>query len=186
MPGRLDKAFASVDRAKFVAAKLAVSAQADAALPIGHGQTISQPSTVRLMLEWLDVSPGHKVLDVGSGSGWTTALLAQLVGREGRVLAVEIVPELVELGRQNCRRSGVTNAEFYQAGPELGLPAQAPFDRILVSAAADKLPEALIGQLKTGGKLVVPVKGDILEITKAESGNLVKSHAGFLFVPLII
>lgn len=186
MSASIDKAFAEVDRADFVPRRLSLSAESDTPLPIGHGQTISQPRTVRMMLEWLDVQKGDKVLDVGSGSGWTTALLSQIIGRGGEVCAVEIEPDLVELGQNNCERVGINNARFFQAGPELGLPEEAPFDRILVSAAADKLPEELLDQLKTGGKLVVPVGGDILEITK-RTGNKYDSeiHNGFVFVPLI-
>jgi protein-L-isoaspartate(D-aspartate) O-methyltransferase len=158
----------------------------DQPVPIGYGQTISQPYTVARMLEWLDPRPGHKVLDIGSGSGWTTALLAHLVGSKGEVYAVERIPELVEFGRGNVEKSGIKNARFSTAGEELGLPEKAPFDRILVSASADQFPEELMEQLKISGKLVIPVHGDILEITKTpKKGRDVRKHPGFIFVPLL-
>ena len=182
----LDEAFESVDRREFVPPYLRQSAYIDTALPIGYGQSISQPYTVRLMLEWLDVKPGQKILDVGSGSGWTTALLSHLIGSKGKVYAVERIPELLEFGRDNCERQGIKNAEFFPAGDEFGLPDQAPYDRILVSASADKLPDELVGQLKVGGKMVIPIQEDILVITKTAKDKLdIQKHQRFVFVPLL-
>lgn len=184
---QVEEAFEAVDRAKFMPANVRHLATYDQAVPIGYGQTISQPYTVGKMLQWLDPQPGDKVLDVGSGSGWTTALLSYLVGPKGKVYAVERIPELVEFGRQNVERAGIKNAEFSTASDELGLPEQAPFDRILVSASADEFPEHLMEQLKISGKLVIPIKGDILEITKTveKNGRDVRKHPGFVFVPLL-
>ncbi len=183
----VDEALRAVLRADFVRPEQVNLVDIDAPLPIGFGQTISQPTTVRLMLEWLAVDPGNHILDVGSGSGWTTALLAYLAGLSGQVDAVEIVPELVNFGRQNCRRLGLNNVRFYQAGPVLGLPRLAPFDRILVSAAPQSLPRELIGQLAPGGKMVLPVRNDVIEIAKRPNGQTERSaHPGFVFVPLIV
>lgn len=182
----IDKVFDQVERSRFVLPELTGSADLDMPLPIGFGQTISQPTTVRLMLGWLEPQRGDKVLDVGSGSGWTSALLAHLVGPKGMIYAVELIPELVEFGRQNCRRSGIKNVHFYQAGKKYGLPKEAPFDRILVSAAAESLPQELIEQLKVGGKLVIPVNYDILEIEKTSDKDVdIQKHPGFVFVPLL-
>ncbi len=182
----IDKAFAHAPRRFFLPDDQAGRADVDAPLPIGFGQTNSQPSTVRMMLEWLEVEPGNKVLDVGSGSGWTTALLSQLIGARGRVYGVEIVPELVEFGRQNCRRFGAKNVRFYQAGKTFGLPRCAPYDRILVSAAAGELPRELLEQLKNGGKMVIPVRSDVLEIEKLTDDKYETiAHPGFAFVPLV-
>lgn len=183
---KLQQAFARYWRQDFVPDNIRDQAWIDTALPIGFGQTISQPSTVELMLEWLEPEPGNKVLDVGSGSGWTTSLLSYLVGPKGKIYAVEKIPELLEFGRQNCQNAGVKNAKFYLAGKQYGLPKLAPFDRILVSAAANELSRALLEQLKIDGKMVIPVNNDILEITKTSQNNLeIITHQGFVFVPLI-
>lgn len=182
----VDKAFEEVDRRDFVALNYRESADLDIPLPIGSGQTISQPSTVKMMLEWLDAHPGEKVLDVGCGSGWTTALLAHIVGPKGKVYAVERIVKLKKFGQKNCRRAGIKNAHFFLTGSELGLPEEAPFDRILVSAAAEKIPVELINQLEINGKLVMPVGDSIFEIRKTKSGLKTTPHQGFAFVPLII
>lgn len=185
-PDRILLAFAKIKRQNFLPKQIKDLAQNDWALPIGYGQTNSQPTTVKLMLHWLDAQPGNKVLDVGSGSGWTTALLAHIIGPKGRVYAVERVPELVDFGRDNVERLGIKNAEFYPASEELGLPEEAPFDRILVSASADELPPDLFKQLKVGGRMVIPVHDDILEITKKNKDRLdITKHYGFVFVPLL-
>lgn len=158
----------------------------DLPAPIGFGQTISQPTTVRMMLEWLDVQPGDKILDVGSGSGWTSALLGELTGSKGCVFAVEIIPELARFGRNNCLKTDLRNVRFFVASEQLGLPSHAPYDRILVGAAADELPDELVAQLKPGGKMVLPVRQDILEIEKMMDGHLdIVRHSGFVFVPLV-
>ncbi|HSW85628.1 MAG TPA: protein-L-isoaspartate O-methyltransferase [Candidatus Saccharimonadales bacterium] len=182
----LEQAFIKIHRKNFVPDSLLNQAEIDAPLPIGFGQTISQPTTVQLMLTWLAAQPGEKVLDIGSGSGWTTALLSQIVGSKGSVLAVEKISELVELGRNNCARVGIQNAKFFQSSKQLGLSKFSPYDRILVSASAHELPEELILKLKVGGKLVIPVQNDILEITKKSKNEYeTKTHTGFVFVPLV-
>jgi len=183
---RVEAAFRRVPRSGFVPPDVRREAVWDVPVPIGFGQTNSQPTTVQLMLTWLEVEPGDKVLDVGSGSGWTTALLGYIVGPKGSVVAVEKIPELVAFGKHNAARAGITNATFVGAGKTLGWPAQAPYDRILVSASARALPESLVGQLKNGGKMIIPVGGTILEISKLADGTLdSNSHTGFLFVPLL-
>lgn len=182
----VDEAFAKIQRKNFVLDEHEGHADIDAPLPIGFGQTISQPTTVRMMLNWLEVEPGNKILDVGSGSGWTTALLSELAGPTGKIYAVERISELVKFGQDNNERIGVTNAEFHQASTEFGLPKHAPYDRILVSASAGKLPRELLDQLKPGGKLVIPVRNDILEIEKTPGNNYdIQEHSGFVFVPLL-
>ena len=182
----IDRAFEEINRANFVLPEYKNSAELDIPLPISFGQTISQPTTVRMMLEWLDARPGDKVLDVGSGSGWTTALLSHIIGSKSKVFAVERIPELLKFGEENCRRIGVKNAEFFLTETKLGLPESASFDRILVSASAEKLPTELIDQLKVGGKLVVPVGNSIFEIKKTKTSTKTIEHRGFVFVPLII
>lgn len=158
----------------------------DVPLPIGYGQTNSQPTTVRLMLEWLDVQPGQKVLDVGSGSGWTSALLAHLVGSDGQVVAVEKIPELVEFGRQNCRQLGLGNIEFHQAEEAPGWWTGRPYDRILVSASGPEIPKVLLDQLAAPGKMVIPVLSAIVVLEKTAAGKIEKqAYDGFSFVPLV-
>lgn len=184
--GSINKAFDVIKREDFLPEDLQDRAYVDAPLPIGFGQTNSQPSTVKMMLEWLDPQPGDKILDVGSGSGWTSALLSYLVGPKGQIYAVEKIPELVEFGRDNCQRAGVKNANFYEAGSQFGLPKFAPYDRILVSASADKLPEGLIGQLKVGGIMVAPVLNSIVIVHKTDTKNYeTVEKFGFSFVPLV-
>lgn len=181
----IDEAFAMHPRARFLPPGVRGWADDDRPLPIGHGQTNSQPSTVRQMLEWLDVQEGQTVCDIGSGSGWTTALLGALVGDTGHVIAVELEPALVVMGRRNCHQSGAINTEFHRAASVFGWPKAAPYDRILVSAAAAELPKELIDQLVPGGKLVIPVRQDILEITKRSDTKWeTRWHGGYLFVPL--
>lgn len=183
---RIERAFEEAQRQNFVRESEKHLVDFDRPLSIGHGQTISQPYTVRKMLEWLDAQPNDKVLDVGSGSGWTSALLSHIVGPKGQVYAVERIPELVKFGRENCKKIGIENAKFYEAGEEFGLPEEAPFDRILVSASADELPKDLLKQLKIGGKLVVPVKNSVLEITINNNSSFeTVEHPGFIFVPLL-
>lgn len=182
---RIDQAFLAVKREDFLPEDVQGSFQIDAPLPIGFGQTNSQPSTVRMMLNWLDPQLGDKVLDVGSGSGWTTALLSHLSGPAGKVYAVEKVPELVVFGEDNCRQAGVKNVRFFPAGEVVGLTEYAPYDRILVSAAAEKLPAELIEQLKPGGRLVIPIGYNIHVIDKiGPDGYETTEYPGFTFVPL--
>lgn len=183
----IERAFASTPRENFLPEEETAHAGWDTALPIGFGQTNSQPSTVRQMLEWLEVEPGNNVLDVGSGSGWTSALLSRLAGPKGHIFAVEIIPELVEFGRANCERLDVTNISFRRAGKELGLPEHAPYERILVSASGNELPEELKAQLAVGGKMVAPVGHDILEIEKTATDTYeTLVHSGYVFVPLVM
>jgi protein-L-isoaspartate(D-aspartate) O-methyltransferase len=161
----------------------------DVPLPIGYGQTNSQPTTVRQMLELLDVQPGDRVLDVGAGSGWTTALLAWLTGPTGSVTGVERVPELVEFGAANLTGAGMPWASIRAAhAGALGLPDKGPYDRILVSAQAHALPEELVAQLAPGGVMVAPVAGRMLRIRdqpEADGGPVIEEYGWYRFVPLV-
>lgn len=182
---RIIQAFEKVDRADFVLDEHKRIVYADHPFPIGYGGTISQPTTVAFMLELLQPKKGDKILDVGSGSGWTTTLLAEIVGKSGQVFGVEIVPELVKFGQDNLKKYKLPQAQIIQAGKKLGLSKEAPFDKILVSAAGKELPQELIDQLKPGGTLVIPLKSSVWKITKTKKGKIKKEEFyGFSFVPL--
>ena len=171
-----------VPRERFLPADVVAQAGVDAPVSIGYGMTNSQPRTVADMLALLDPQPGERVLDVGSGSGWTTALLAHRIGSDGLVIGVELVPELVAMGRANV---SAPNARIEQAGRVLGWPEAAPYDRILVSASARALPEALVAQLSTeGGVLVVPVGATMTKVVRRGEQVEVTEHGTYTFVPL--
>lgn len=185
----LIRAFTEVPRALFVPDDLREFADADTALPIGFGQTVSQPSTVATMLELLEVEPGHAVLDVGSGSGWTSALLGSVVGERGRVVALERLPELCRRTKENVAKFGLDRAGIVQCfckNGSAGYPAGAPYDRILVSAAGKKIPEALKSQLVVGGVLVMPIRNALVRLRKKSENDFQEEEfSGFVFVPFI-
>lgn len=182
---RVRAAFAAVARADFLPDAVRHLADADRPVLIGWEATNSQPSTVARMLELLDVQPKDRVLDVGSGSGWTTALLAHLAGADGAVIGVERVPELVQFGRERLAATG-TDARIDAAiAGELGVPASAPFDRILVSADFSRMPDALTAQLAEGGRMVAPVAGVMAVVDVRDGRAHRRDDAGrYSFVPL--
>ncbi len=180
------QAFQKIDRKDFVPSKYANEAYNDYPLSIGFNQTISQPSTVAFMLELLSPQKGDRVLDIGSGSGWTTALLGNIVGDKGKVCGVELIPDLVLYGRYNLDKYNLQNTRIYQAQKDLGLKNKGPFDRILVSAGAKDIPKELIDQLKVGGIMVIPAHGSIFKVYKKGGDEVEKEEIpGFVFVPLI-
>lgn len=188
-------AFVRIDRREFVPEQYASEAYEDHPLPIGHGQTISQPYTVAYMLDALDPQPGQRILDIGSGSGWTTALLASIVAKgenaAGKVLAIEIIPALCEMGARNCEKYGFVSrgiAEFFCQDGNTGLAQQAPFDRILASAAAQEndIPRAWREQTGIGGRIVAPVLDSIVVFDKIGADAWkTNRYRGFSFVPLV-
>jgi len=179
-------AFKKVDRRYFVPSSFSEHIYVDAPLPIGEEQTISQPSTVAFMLEQLEPREGDSILDIGSGSGWTTALLCSIVGETGRVTGLERKEVLVEQGRRNLSKFDFPGeCRIEKAGESLGIPEK-KFDKILVSASADEIPEVLFSQLKEGGILVVPVRNSIFKFKKISQTQLEsREFPGFVFVPLI-
>jgi len=179
-------AFESIDRADFVKSEHTGVTYEDRPLSIGFGQTISQPTTVAFMLERLQPAVGEKVLDVGSGSGWTAALLAHLVGKSGAVTGVERVEALIKFGRVNLSKYGFEFAQIVKAGKELGYPKKALYDKILVSAASQEIPQELVDQLRVGGVMVLPVKSSIHKVVKtSEKKYGQEEFYGFSFVPLV-
>jgi len=185
-------AFKKIDRRDFVLPGIKEEAAANYPLSIGYGQTISQPLTVALMLELLGPKKGQKILDIGSGSGWTTALLAEIVGETGKIFGIERIQELKEFGENNAEKYDFVSsgrAIFTTGDGSKGLKKEAPFDRIHVGAAAAKVPPALLEQLNIGGKLIIPVgttQQDLVLIEKVGKKEYKeKRFSGFTFVPLI-
>ncbi len=187
MEETVQRALDAVPRAPFLPSGLRRNAHQDRPLPLSHGQTNSQPSTVSAMLELLDVRPGHRVLDVGAGSGWTTALLAHLVGPNGFVIGVERIAHLALGAQVSLDETGPwPQASVRVATPGvLGAPELAPFDRILVSAEAGDIPAALIQQLGEDGIMVLPVGTVMTRVQRTGGAVDVTEHGLYVFVPLV-
>jgi len=183
---RLLEAFRRIPRERFVPPSEADRAYEDHPLPIGHGQTISQPYVVALMIQELDVRGTHRVLDVGAGSGYQTAILAHLAKF---VYGIERVPQLAQRAAAVLGELGVTNASVLTGDGSLGLPAHAPFDRIICGAGAPHVPEAWIEQLTEGGRILVPVgTADVqtlIAVEKTDRGVRRRSLGDVRFVRLI-
>lgn len=183
-------AFSKIHRVEFVPDDLAPQAEANIPLPIGHGQTISQPLTVAFMLELLEPQVGQNILDIGSGSGWTTGLLAHIVGEKGSVVAMEKIKELCEFGKRNVDKFSFLKkgiVEFHCQSAENGFEKKAPYDRILVSASVNEIPVALKEQLAIGGKMVIPVHNEIWYVEKISADTFnIEKFPGFAFVPFVI
>ncbi|WP_087038103.1 protein-L-isoaspartate(D-aspartate) O-methyltransferase [Thermococcus litoralis] len=188
---KVKRAFLRVPRYKFVPERYKTYAHVDEPLPIPAGQTISAPHMVAIMLELAELEEGMNVLEVGTGSGWNAALIYELVKRD--VYTIERIPELAEFARRNLERAGYKDKVHVIVGDGTkGFPPKAPYDRIIVTAGAPKVPEPLIEQLKVGGKLLIPVGSyhlwqELLEVIKISEDNRVKikNHGGVAFVPLI-
>ena len=182
---RLEKTFRLVDRGDFVRDDYKVEAYEDYPIPIGEDQTISQPTTVAYMLELLSPQEGDSVLDVGCGSGWSTALLGHVVGRHGTVVGMEILEDLVEFGRNNLSSYNMPQVEIRHGSPLKEKQPEAPFSRILVSAETDNIPTTLTDQLAVGGVMVIPIDQSLMQIKKKAEGELLQKEVpGFQFVPL--
>ena len=181
-------AFSKIKRENFILRKFRAMAYLDEALPIGKGQTISQPYTIATMLSMLEIKKGQKILEVGSGCGYVLALISELVGKKGNVFGIEIVRELAEISVKNLK--GYGNIKVYNKNGADGLKEKAPFDRILVSAQSEKIPEKLIEQLKENGIIVAPIgekNNQIITAYEKIYGKLKtkKEIPGFVFVPLV-
>jgi len=154
--------------------------------PIGLEQTISQPLIIGLMTEALELTGDEKVLEIGTGSGYQTAILAELAHR---VISTERLPALAETAKTVLDELGYTNIEIHLSGEILGYPPQSPYDAIIVTAAAPRIPEELLEQLKTGGHMVIPVgprhTQELYKITKETQKNRIRNLGGCRFVPLI-
>jgi protein-L-isoaspartate(D-aspartate) O-methyltransferase len=178
-------AMAGLDRRAFLPPDQRAHADEDRPLPLGLGQTCSQPSTVAAMLRLLAVPPGARVLDVGAGSGWTTALLGRLVGPAGRVLGVELEPELAVRAAAAVAACGMPWAQVRVARPGvLGWPEDGGYDRILCSASPRHLPDELVDQLADGGRLVLPVGTQMVVVERHGDRYERTAHGSYRFVPL--
>lgn len=188
---RIIEAFLRIDRQDFIPSDMRGFAYTDTALPIGWNQTISQPFVVAFMLEKLGPKKGSHILDIGAGSGWTTALLSEVVGSTGKVIGIEVVSNLAEFGKSNVAtynfvKNGIV--EFLCQDGSRGYEKYSPYDGILVSASLSKkgLPNAWQKQLKIGGKIVVPIKNSIWVFTKIGDKKFdEQEYPGFVFVPFV-
>jgi len=182
---RVLAAMAKVPRHLFVPEGLRSSAYADEPLPIGQGQTISQPYIVAYMTEALGLRGGEKVLEVGTGSGYQTAVLAEIAGT---VWTIEIVPALAREARATLEALGYANIRYRVGDGSRGWPEEAPFDAVIVTAAAPRMPSGLEGQLAIGGRMIVPVGTGLQElflVRRAEKGFERESRLAVRFVPLV-
>ncbi len=184
---RVLAAMAAVPRHRFVPPYLAGMAYFDQPLPIGQGQTISQPYIVALMTQWAEIKPGHKVLEVGTGSGYQAAVLAEITDR---VFTIELLPELGRTAQERLKELGYRRVQVKIGDGYQGWPEQAPFDAVLVTATAPAPPPALAAQLKEGGRLVVPIGQpksvqQLVKFRKASGQLKEEGRLPVMFVPLV-
>ncbi len=182
------RAMEQVPRERFVPQDSRHMAYLDLPLSIGEGQTISQPYIVAMMTEAMELSGGDRVLEIGTGSGYQTAILSALTPR-GRVVTMERVPALMQQARQRLQELGYRNVEVQQAGSSLGCPSKGPYDAIIVTAAAPRLPKSLISQLAIGGRLVIPVgtlsQQELVQARRTDEGLSLRVLGPCRFVPLL-
>lgn len=186
----LEEALRKYPRHEFVPKNLRELSYRDSPLSIGHGQTISQPSVTVLMTEYLEVKEGNRVLEVGSGSGWSASLLSYLVGEKGFVYTIERIKGLAAFAKKNLEKFNIKNAKVYERDGSLGLKEHAPFDRIIMTCACPDIPKPFIHQLKKDGIMVLPLGNLYMQkmviIKKIEKGIEKKELPGyFVFVPLL-
>jgi len=185
---KIHQAFKDIPREKFVLKRYKKEAYADMALPLLMGQTISQPTTIMVMLHALDIKRGETILEIGTGSGYQTALLSKLTGPKGKIISIEVLPELIELAKKNLKKIDLhKNIKIIKADGSKGYEKFAPYDKIIVAAASPNINQLLIEQLKREGTIVLPVghlyEQKLLKITK-ERELRTENLGEFLFVPL--
>ncbi len=181
------EAMMQVERHLFVLPNLSDQAYEDYPLPIGEGQTISAPHMVAMMCDYLELKKGEKVLEIGAGSGYHAAVIAEIIGEKGQVYSVERIPWLVEFSSENLKRAGYKNVTVILGDGTLGLPDHAPYDKISVTCAAPDVPPPLLEQLKTGGKMVIPIGRYVQELYLVEKKDRIEKErkCDVLFVPLV-
>ena len=185
---KVENAFRNIPRHEFVPSSELDYAYYNEPLPIKKNQTISQPAVVSRMTEWLDVRQGQKILEIGTGSGWQTAILSYLVG-QGTVYSIEIKPELVKFAQENLEKLGINNVNIILSDGSIGYSKASPYDRIMITAACTKIPLPLLDQLVYGGLLIAPV-GDssqsLILLQKTRKGIIeIKNESHYVFVPLL-
>ena len=182
-------AFAEIPREEFVLPKYKKEAYEDNPLPILAGQTISQPTTVVIMLEALELAKGQTVLEIGAGSGYNAALMSKIIGDKGVVYTTERIKSLAAFARKNLQKIGVKNVKVFNIDGSKGIKRYAPFDRIICTAAAQKIPKALVEQLKEWGIIIIPVgpsySQQMIRARKFKGKILTETLGEFMFVPLV-
>jgi len=182
-------AFREINREEFILESLRNEAYQDMPLPLMRGKTISQPTTVMIMTHSLELEQGEKVFEIGTGSGYQAAIIAKIVGSKGKVITTEVVPELVHFAKQNLKRAMINNVSVYEDDGSNGLLSEAPFDKIIITAACKEFPKPLLEQLKPDGIIVGPVgnqnEQEMVKGIKAKDGRLELEFLGqFLFTPM--
>jgi len=185
---KIESAIRKVPRHNFVPESLKNRAYENEPIHLMKRQTISQPSVVSRMTEWLDLKEGQKVLEIGSGSGWQSAILAKLVGN-GKIFTVERHSKLASFAKKNLEKLGIKNVKIILGDGRLGLIEESPFDRIMITAACREVPPALLDQLSLGGLLIAPIGENIqslILLRKTPEGIVeIKNQKGYVFVPLV-
>jgi protein-L-isoaspartate(D-aspartate) O-methyltransferase len=175
-------------RHEFIPKSFLDTAYKDIPITLMKNQTISQPSVVSRMTEWLNVRKGQKILEIGSGSGWQSAILSFLVGN-GKIFSIDRHPKLVKFAKENLCKLGIRNVEVILGDGSLGLPKESPFDRIIITAACKKVPPPLFEQLSLDGLLIAPVgeyPQSLVLFKKTSQGIIeIKNQLGYVFVPLL-
>ena len=182
-------AFEQIDRKEFIPEDMKNAAYQDMPLPLLRGKTISQPTTVMIMTHALELEPGEKIFEVGTGSGYQAAIIAGIVGPKGKVITTEVVPELVSFAKKNLRNAGISNVSVFEEDGSNGMKSEAPFDKIIITAACKEFPKPLIEQLKPNGIIVGPVgsqqEQEMVRGIKDKNGHLELEFLGpFLFTPM--
>jgi protein-L-isoaspartate(D-aspartate) O-methyltransferase len=188
--GEVISAMTKVPRHIFVPRAILGDSYCDCPLGIGDGQTISAPHMVAIMCEKLNLVPGNRVLEIGSGSGYHAAVVAEIIGEKGQIYTVERIPSLAESARESISKCGLSGRVTVIVGDgSKGFPEKAPYDRIYVTASSPSVPKPLVEQLKDGGRMLVPVGSrfyqELIAVTKQNGKIATENHGGCVFVPLL-
>lgn len=186
---KLVEAFRRVPRHLFIVEGSQKMAYIDMPFPIAENSTISQPSTVAMMLEFLNLEEGNKVLEIGTGSGWNAALIGYCIGKKGKVITLEIERKLAKQAGENLIKAGISNVEVLNKDGSEGYKEKAPYDRIIYTAAIERVPESVLAQLNMGGILIAPIGGPYVQVLirfkKEEKGKFDRAELGYFnFVPI--